>query len=50
MAKKDKNIKFIGKIINGIVMKMLSVAYVELYMIYSGNNYGKSGIGYSILK
>ncbi|MDA7489766.1 hypothetical protein N9A46_06200 [Candidatus Pelagibacter ubique] len=52
--RRDKNVKFIGKDYKWDSNEKCYPSVInvgkKLYMIYSGNNYGKSGIGYSILK
>tara|TARA_X000000368_G_C22999010_1_gene698085 strand:+ start:364 stop:1254 length:891 start_codon:yes stop_codon:yes gene_type:complete len=53
-TRKDHKIKFIGKNYNWDNLEKCYPSIVnirkKIYMIYSGNNYGKNGIGYSILK
>ena len=48
------SLKFIGKNYNWDNLEKCYPSVVniggKIYMIYSGNNYGKTGIGYSVLK
>jgi predicted GH43/DUF377 family glycosyl hydrolase len=52
--REDNKLKFIGKNYNWDNLEKCYPSVVniggKIYMIYSGNNYGKTGIGYSVLK
>lgn len=52
--RKDGNVKFIGKVFKWDNLEKCYPSVVQvkkkIYMIYSGNNYGKKAIGYCILK